>query len=140
MALDFKTEYDNNKKAIENLNDFITNTNQKFLDYRDDIVFAAEIKNYLSYRMTKEEFNQNKYNFFFDTNYLDDIKEIIEIGLKDNSIRDININIEDMSEMLYQACVGYLTSVSNISSKSKEEFLEKSNQFSQMVIYYLENK
>lgn len=140
ITIDFKIDYDYDKKAIENFKDFINNINENFLDHRDDIIFVSEIKSYLSYRMSREEYIENKYNYFFDSNLLNDIKVILQRGVQDKSIRDIDIDINDMVEILYQASIGFLTNLSNISSRTMEEYFHKTDQFTKMLIYYLEEK
>lgn len=140
ITIDFKIDYDYDKKAIENFKDFINNINENFLDHRDDIIFVSEIKSYLSYRMSREEYIENKYNYFFDSNLLNDIKVILQRGVQDKSIRDIDIDINDMVEILYQASIGFLTNLSNISSRTREEYFHKTDQFTKMLIYYLEEK
>ena len=57
MGSDFKMNYDNEKSAIENLEDFFYQSYSNFLKHKIDVLFVTEIKNYLSYRMKKEEYS-----------------------------------------------------------------------------------
>lgn len=136
MGSDFKMNYDNEKSAIENLEDFFYQSYSNFLKHKIDVLFVTEIKNYLSYRMKKEEYTANKFSFYFN-GYLEDAKIIINKGIEEGSIREVDMDIDDLVEMLYQAALGYLSNISLESNSSKKDYLKKCNQFTSMVIYYL---
>lgn len=136
MGSDFKTIYDEDKDALANLDKFLTLSYNNFLKHKIDVLFVTEIKNYLSYRMKKEEYKAENFSFFFN-GYLEDAKMIINRGIKEGSIREVDMDIDELVEMLYQSTLGYLSNISLESSTSKKDYLKKCSRFSSMVIYYL---
>lgn len=133
---DFHLQYDENVNALENMKNLLRRNFESYFIHMDSFLFITQVRIYLSYcddvDITKEDRANSMHRAF-----ISEFEDLINMGYEDGSMNRKEIDMYEISRMIYQSLYGYLTNITVGKVVKKEVYDKKCRNFEDMIIGYL---
>lgn len=132
---EFHLDYNKDKTGLENLSLLLRTNFKSYYKYMKEFHFIAQVRIYISY--IEPENLRNKQLKRRNNIFVNEIEEILEKGLMDDSIKIKEFNLFELSQLIYQTLYGFLTNITLNEVISKKKYYDKCNKFEYMIIEFL---
>lgn len=132
---DFHMRYDNTINAVENMRNLLRRNFESYYIHMETFLFITQVRMHLSYSdldVSYEDRSNSMHRAF-----ISEFEDLISIGYEDESMSRKEIDMYDISKMIYQSLYGYLTNITIETKIKKEIYDKKCRNFENMIIDYL---
>ncbi|MDR3215704.1 MAG: TetR/AcrR family transcriptional regulator [Bacilli bacterium] len=135
---DFHIDYNYDHSAIENFERALKINFDAYYRNIDKFKFITQVRMYLSYQ--KYENDYKDVSLAMHDSFVVELVNIIERGLQDKSIKQIDYPTKKVALMIYQSLYGYLSTITIGKDIAYEKYIEKCQIYEYMIIRFLKAK